>query len=258
MIIRTTRMQRCIVTDAIIIRRGRFGEFHKSLTLLTPDLGLVSATAYGAYKMQSRLRMASEPFTHCAAQLYHNPVSHSYKVTDLEVRESFTRLEADLARIGAASIWVEVVQKSYAAGDLSGSLFRLLLDCLRLVDHADPRDAGYVTIQFLWRFLALSGSQPDTEHCDACGTALGESAPGFYDTRSGALLCEACSLPGHLRIAAGGRRYLAAGSSLPLAEACALRLDARSFVALRGALLDITQAVLEGELATLRCLGAAP
>ena len=51
-------MERSISTNAIIIRRERFGEFHKGLTLLTSDLGLVSATAYGAYKMQSRLRYA--------------------------------------------------------------------------------------------------------------------------------------------------------------------------------------------------------
>jgi DNA repair protein RecO len=251
-------MQRTILTDAIIIRRGRFGEFHKSLTLLTPSMGLVAATAYGAYKMQSSLRMASEPFTHCAAQLYHNPVSHSFKVTELEARESFPRLQADLARIGAASLWVEVVQKSYAAGDLSGSLYALLLECLRLVDKADPRDAQYLTIQFLWRFLALSGSQPDVEHCESCGTSLGESAAGFYSPRSGSVLCEGCSAPEHLRLSAGARRYLAAGSVLPLAEAAALRLDARAFHSLREALFGITRAVLEGDLATVRCLGAAP
>ncbi len=258
MICGATPMQRCILTDAIIIRRGRFGEFHKSLTLLTPGMGLVAATAYGAYKTQSRLRMASEPFTHCAAQLYLNPVSHSCKVTELEVRESFPRLQADLARIGAASLWVEVVQKSYAAGDLSGALYALFLECLRLVERADPRDAQYITIQFLWRFLALSGSQPDVEACDSCGLALGVAAEGFYDTRSGSLLCEGCSAPEQLRIPAGARRYLAAGSILPLPEACALRLDTRSFHSLREALYGITRAVLEGDLATVRCLGAVP
>ena len=56
-------MYRSISTQAIVIRRERLGEFHKSLTLLTSDLGLISATAYGAYKMHSHLRVGSEPFT---------------------------------------------------------------------------------------------------------------------------------------------------------------------------------------------------
>ncbi len=52
-------MYRSISTQAIVIRRERSGEFHKNLTLLTSDLGLINATAYGAYKMHSRLRMGS-------------------------------------------------------------------------------------------------------------------------------------------------------------------------------------------------------
>ena len=56
-------MYRSISTHAIVIRRERSGEFHKSLSLLTTDLGLINAIAYGAYKMNSGLRMGSEPFT---------------------------------------------------------------------------------------------------------------------------------------------------------------------------------------------------
>ncbi len=251
-------MQRSIQTDAIIIRRGRYGEFHKSLTLLTPGMGLVSATAYGAYKMQSRLRMASEPFTHCAAALYHNPVSRSYKVTELEARETFPRLQADLARIGAASLWVEVVQRSYAAGDLSGDLFRLFLECLRLVDRAEPREAGYVTIQFLWRFLALAGNQPDVEHCDCCGAVLGDAAAGVLEARAAAIVWGTCGAPGARVRAAGARRYLAASAALPLDGACALRLDGRALASLQQALLAVARSVLEGELVTVRSLGVAP
>jgi DNA repair protein RecO (recombination protein O) len=247
-------MERSISTNAIIIRRERVGEFHKGLTLLTSDLGLVSATAYGAYKMQSRLRMGSEPFTHCRALLYHNPVSRSYKVTDLEVRESFERLQADLPRIAAASLWVEVVQKSYAAGELSDLLYRLFLDCLRLLDRGDPRDTPYITIQFLWRFLALSGYQLDTSRCDRCARPYGDSSAAYYDAAANALFCEACSQPSHL--AAGGLRYLEASSSLGLEQAATIRLDAASLASLRQAVLEVTQAVLEGQLATIRYLGA--
>jgi DNA repair protein RecO len=250
-------MERSISTHAIVIRRERSGEFHKGLTLLTSDLGLVRATAYGAYKMQSRLRMASEPFTSCTAQLYHNPVSHTYKVTELEVSEIFSQLQAALPRIATASLWAEVVVKSYAAGELSDQLYHLFLDCLRLLDRTVTRDIPYVAIQFLWRFLALSGSQPDTARCDACGRPFGESSPAFYDPRANCLSCEACSFPGHLRLSAGGRRYLEASSSLALLPASSLRLDASSLAPLRETILGITQAVLEGELSTIRYLGAA-
>src|SRR5271157_1433784 len=173
-------MYRSISTQAIVIRRERLGEFHKSLTLLTSDLGLISAAAYGAYKMHSHLRVGSEPFTWSTTVLYHNPVKKSYKVTDLDIQESFPGLQSDLSRLAAASLWAEVVQKSFGAGEMTGVLFKLFLDCLRLLDAPDLVREPYVTIQFLWRFLSLAGYQPETRACERCGAALGDTQPAYY------------------------------------------------------------------------------
>jgi DNA repair protein RecO (recombination protein O) len=250
-------MERSISTEAVIIRRERSGEFHKGLTLLTSDLGLVRATAYGAYRMHSRLRMASEPFTACRAQLYHNPVQHTHKVTELGVRESFPHLQAELERITTASLWAEAILRSYAAGDQSDQLYRLLRGCLRLLDGVESRGVPYVSLQFLWRFLGLLGSRPDPTRCDSCGRLLTGPAAVFYNTRSNTMACEACAIPGLYRIPAGGRMYLEASTALPLAAAAALRLEPAGLAALGQAVLAVTQAVLEGELATVRHLAGA-
>ena len=132
-------MYRSISTQAIVIRRERIGEFHKSLSLLTSDLGLITAMAYGAYKPQSRLRLGSEPFTWSAVHLYHNPVRKSYKITDIEIHASFEGLQQDLSRLAAASLWAEVIQKSFGAGEMSGGLFGLFQESLGLLERADPR-----------------------------------------------------------------------------------------------------------------------
>ena len=249
-------MYRSISTQAIVIRRERYGEFHKSLSLLTADLGLIAATAYGAYKMHSSLRMGSEPFTWARVTLYHNPVKRSYKVTDLDVRESFAGLQSDLSRLAAASLWAEVVQKSYGAGEVSGMLFQLFLDCLRLLDASDARREQYVTIQFLWRFLSLAGYRPDIAACDACGAALGEARPAYYSVPSNAVLCPPCG--GHLEdvLPAGSLRYLDASLARPIDEAVDITMEAAGLRALRDTLPRMVQSVLEGELASLRWVGA--
>jgi DNA repair protein RecO (recombination protein O) len=250
------RMYRCISTQAIVIRRERYGEFHKSLSLLTSDLGLISATAYGAYKMHSRLRMGSEPFTWSRTLLYHNPVKHSYKVTDMEIRGSFSGLQADLSRVAAASLWAEVVQKSYGAGETSDMLFHLFRESLALLESADARREPYVTLQFLWRFLSLAGYQPDLASCDNCGTPIGDTQPVHYSGRANAVLCADCGSQLGNPLPAGALRYLEATQALALDRAVDVQLEPAGLRALRGALPRMVQSVLEGELASLPWVGA--
>jgi DNA repair protein RecO (recombination protein O) len=249
-------MYRSIATDAVVIRRERMGEFHKSLTLLTSGLGLVTATAFGAYKSKSLLRMGSEPFTHSRASLYHDPVRGTYKVTELEVRESFERMRQDFDGVCAASLWAEVVQRSFGAGETSDALFRLFLGCLRVLDSPGAPPAAYATLQFLWRFLSLAGYVPDPAACDRCGRPLEAEPRAFFEPPAGVFLCPSCARPSSLPLPAGARRYLAACDLLSLKEAAGVRLERESLAALQEFLFSAVQSVLEGELKTLRFQGA--
>ncbi len=243
-------MYRSISTQAIVIRRARVGEFHKSLALLTEDLGLITATAYGAYKAQSRLRLGSEPFTWCTAHLYHNPVKKSYKVTELEISASFEGLQADLGRLAAASLWAEIAQKSYGAGEMSGGLFGLFRDCLSLLEGADPAQEQYLTLQFLWRFLGLAGYQPELGTCSSCGAALGGKG-AWALPRSLGLLCSACAGGQGVAIPPGALRFVAATQDQPLPLASSVQLEAAARAALRAGLLSLVQSVLEGPLTSI-------
>ena len=250
------KMYRNVSTQAIVIRRERLGEFHKSLVLLTADMGLVRAVAYGAYRMKSPLRMGSEPFTVSLARLYNNPVKQSYKVTELEVRRTFDSLVKDFSRVAAASLWAEVVLKSYAAGETSDELFRLFLGALQLLDETETRGEPYVMIQFLWRFLSLAGYQPVTDACCQCGAPFHQRSASFSPAVHG-FLCSNCVPANSRSVPAGALRYLAASGELPLSSAAGITLDAAALSALRHAMPLMVQAVLEGELITLRSAGAA-
>jgi DNA repair protein RecO len=247
---------RTVSTSAIVIRRERMGESHKDLVLLTADLGLVRATAYGAWKMHSTLRTGSEPFAHSLVRLYHDPVRNTYKVTDLEVRESFDGLSADLGRIEAASLWAEVVLKSIAAGETTAGLYRLLLDCLRALEAGTADRAPYATVQFLWRFLDLAGYRPDASACERCGRSFGESEGAAWLAAPGGIACGACAGSAGLPLSAGARRYLEASRDRDLGAALAISLDPWSLAGLGKALQHAIRGVLETDLASLRALGA--
>ena len=243
-------MYRSVSTQAIVVRRARVGEFHKSLSLLTEDLGLISATAYGAYKAQSRLRLGSEPFTWCTAQLYHNPVKKSYKITELEISSSFEGLQADLGRLAAASLWAEIVQKSYGAGEMSGGLFGLFRDSLSLVERADAAQEQCLTLQFLWRFLGLAGYQPEIGACSSCGAVL-EGRGAWVLPQSHGLACAPCAGQQGIALPAGALRFIAATQDLPLFQAMSVQLEAGARAALRSGLLALVQSVLEGPLTSI-------
>jgi DNA repair protein RecO len=243
---------RTVSTPAIVIRRERMGESHKGLVLLAEGLGLLRATAYGAWKMHSGIRLGSEPFVHSLARLYHDPVKNTWKVTDLEVRESFEGLRAELPRMEAASLWAEVVQKSIAAGETAGGLFRLLLDCLRALEAGSVDRVAYATTQFLWRFLDLAGYRPDPCACERCGRSFRETEGASWLGASGTLACAACAGGTGFAISAGARRYLEATRDLDLAAALAVSLDAASLAGVERALAFAIRGVLETDLASLR------
>jgi DNA repair protein RecO (recombination protein O) len=250
-------MYRSIATDAVVIRRERLGEFHKSLTLLTSSLGLITATAFGAYKTRSSLRMGSEPLTHSRVRLYLDPVRRSYKVTELDVRESFEGVRGDIEKICAASLWAEVAQRSLGAGETSDALYALFTGCLRLLDPSDAPPAPYLTVQFLWRFLSLAGYVPDPTSCDGCGSRLEGESVSFFDPSASVFLCGRCARPSSAPLPAGARRYLGASEALSLSAAAVIRLEGESLRLLERCLLSAVQSVLEGELKSLRVLGAS-
>jgi DNA repair protein RecO (recombination protein O) len=243
---------RTVSTPVIVIRRERMGESHKGLVLLTADRGLLRAAAYGAWKMHSTLRTGSEPFAHSLARLYHDPVKNTWKVTDLEMRESFDGLRADLARIEAASLWAEVVLKSIAAGETSSGVFRLMLTCLRALEASGSERVPYVTVQFLWRFLDLAGYRPDASACERCGRAFGAAEGAIWLAAPGGIACSACTGGKGMALSAGARRYLEASRSLDLEQALAVRLDPASLAGLGRAVRHAIRDVLETDLASLR------
>ncbi len=247
-------MQRSSTTPAIVLRKARVGEIHKSLTLLTPERGLLLVMAYGALKIGSRLATASEPFHLLKAWLYHDPVRDQYKLTDVESLAAHDELRRSVAKFYTASLWAETCLRSFGGGQESEALFRLLAEGLRLLDLAPAGGEPRLNAQFLVRFLAVSGHRLEPELCGRCGLAFEPQATVFASREEGVLMCSSCRGEGSsLALPPGARRYLAATFPLPLAQAAAVGLEQASLLALRAALYLLVQASLEAPLRTLDC-----
>lgn len=246
-------MHRSSSTLAIVLRKTRVGEIHKSLTLLTPTIGLVNAMAHGALKIKSRLRTASEPFHLLKVYLYHEPVKNQYKITDMESIYSCEGIRRSVAKYYTASLWAEAALKSYGGGESYAGLFRLLTDGLKLLDLAPAGRELLISIQVLARFLALSGHSVELDACARCQLPFESQGPVFLSQEDGAFVCAACACAGNLSLPAGARYYLEKTINLPLAQAAVVGLEQASLRALRDAAYFLVQNSLESSLNSLHC-----
>ncbi len=245
-------MFRTSSTEAIVLRKVRVGEIHKSLTLLSPTLGLLNAMAHGAYKMRSRLRTASEPFSVIRAYLYHEPVKNQYKVTDIEAIDSLEGIRASVLRFFTASLWAEVCLKSFGGGEGFAELYRLLREALRVLARCGEAAVGGLSVQFLARFLDLLGHRPNLSHCSSCGAEL-EPASGAYVSEEGSLLCPLCAHPDAPHLPGGALRYLQATVGIELAQAVRIGLEARALEAAKEVLYGLVRRSIEADLNAVRC-----
>lgn len=245
-------MFRTSSTEAIVLRKVRVGEIHKSLTLLSPTLGLLSVMAHGAYKMRSRLRTASEPFSVIRAYLYHEPVKNQYKVTDIEPIDSLEGIRASVLRFFTASLWAEVCLKSYGGGEGFAELYRLLREALRVLAGCGEAAVGGLSVQFLARFLELLGHRANLSHCSACGAEL-EPASGAYVSEEGSLLCPLCAHAEAPHLPGGALRYLQATEGMELARAARIGLEARALEAAKEVLYGLVRRSIEADLNAVRC-----
>ena len=247
-------MPRNIRCEGIVLKSGRVGEIHKSVTFLTPDSGVVEAIAHGVYKGKGKLSSGTDPFARSILYLYYEPVKQSYKVVDLEVLDLFEGVREDLDRYYAATLWAEVILKSHAGGGGWPELFALLTGSLEeLAAREDPK---VVEIQFLWRYVAHAGFLPDLRACGSCGKGVEEQAEVYHRRSQGDFVCSDCAEEEGLRredalLSAGAKRYLLHSEQLPLREALTIGLAALAKKQAARILYAFVQDMVETPLRTL-------
>ena len=245
-------MYRNYIKEALFLKKYRIGEFHKGVVMLTPDSGMLNAIAHGAYKLKSRLRTATEQFTYTKVYIYRDPVKDSYKITDVEVKDSFDFILNSLVKYYHASLWAEIVLKSFGGGRESEYTFELLLDSLRILNNGDERDSVYVSCQFIWRFLTISGLKPELSYCSHCGRFLDVNERVVFVKGSAAIVCSLCAGRGGYTLFQGARAYLEKTQSLLLRYAVKVRLEEQALVSLKKILYQLIQANLEIELNSIK------
>jgi DNA repair protein RecO (recombination protein O) len=188
--------------EGIVLRTHKLGEADRIVTLLTKHHGQVRAVAKGVRKTASRFGARLEPFNVSDLQLYEG--KNLDTVNQVEGLESYGGIVAgDYLLYTAGSVMLETAER-LTRETSNPQQYSLLLGAIRSLARRD-QEAQLVLDAYLLRALALAGWKPETTLCNLCGV----SSPVSLQVSSGQSSCEACAVPGSVRLGEVGFVHLA-------------------------------------------------
>jgi len=197
------------VTQGLVLKEIRYKEYDRILTLLTPALGVVSASAKSSLRLKSKLFSACGLF--CYSEFTLVPGRNMYTVRDAEVKNVFHGISDSIEGMSLAMYMAEMAAALSPTGAEAEKELRLLLNCLYLLSEkkAAPRTVKAV---FELRTMSECGFLPQLVCCRDC--AAYDGAAFYFDAEEGYLLCESCAAR------AGKRSNLDAGALFALRHIC--------------------------------------
>ena len=241
------RVPRVTKTEAVVLKRRRFGDSDRIVTLLTPARGKLDAVAKGTLRPRSKLA------THVEVLLAHGRTLGI--VTQAQTIEPFAAMRDDLERLSAGLYLLELADRFTVEEAEADAAYVLLLTALLRLLRGDGQQL--VVRSFELALLEATGFQPEWQRCAACRSDV--TADGLvWSPLAGGLLCERCreSHPEAEPIAVPVVKVLRLIQDAPYEEAARVRLNERVAAGMEGVMHDLVRAMAERDLGSARFLAA--
>ncbi len=157
-------------TTAIVLRLVDFSETSLVVTLLTRDLGRISALAKGARRLKGPFEGSLDLLSVCSVTLIAKPGDMLDLLTESKLRRRFRGGERTLSRTYAGFYIAETLRWWLADDERHEAVFDLTLAALGLVDGTGP--VAETLLAFDCQCLRLLGHAPTTDVCCVCGVKL--------------------------------------------------------------------------------------
>lgn len=174
-----------IKTKAIVTRATPYKESDMIVTLISVDLGKITASARGCLKPKAKLRFAAEPFNFGEYVL--SGKNDRYVITECNQIESFSGITADLSRYYAGFSILDALEKLSREAD--ARIFALALKSLNELAYGEESTADEAVTEFLKGALMLGGVSLGFGHCNSCKCVLDGTA--YFSDKDG-VVCPHC------------------------------------------------------------------
>lgn len=179
-----------IKTKGIIIKRVKYGEADRVLTVFTEDLGKIQVLARGIRRGKSKLAGILELFSLVQLELVRGRTWDV--VIGAHALNNFLGLKTDFKKVSFAHFSAEFIDKFTEEGGRDKRLYVLFRNLfLNLDKFAGKKDYLWALISDEWRILEYLGVMPRLTHCAGCGLSL--SGAKILSLGEGGLYCANCA-----------------------------------------------------------------
>lgn len=201
-------------TEAIVLRKLRYGEADSVLQLYTREHGRVGAIAKGVRRSRSRFGGRLEPFFRLEVIL-HEGRGDLATITSAETLDGHAGLRAGAETIDAASKCGDFVLRLLDERERNEPAFNLLSNYLSLLDADRAAARTAVGLAFRAKMLLAAGFSPELGACVQCGAREGIVA---FSPAAGGVVCADCRTAGDFDFGAEAHGFLGAAFGTPLAD----------------------------------------
>lgn len=174
-------------TKALVLRAVDYKESDKILTLLTPELGKITASARGCRKKGSTIAAACQLL--CWSEMVLYDYNGRWSVKEAATERQFRGVRDDLDKLALACYFSEVTELLAVEGMTSPELLSLILNSLHVLDQMQ-KPLSLVKAAFELKAMCLAGYDPLLNSCAVCGVETPEE-PRLH-LKEGVLHCARC------------------------------------------------------------------
>jgi DNA repair protein RecO (recombination protein O) len=199
-------------TEAFVLKTIDWREADRLYYLFTPHEGLITAILRSAAKPQNKLAGHLPAFAKVKVMIGRGKQDH---LAGTQLITDYANLRTDLRNLSLAASIVELFLGEVSTGP-KWKEFQLLEEIFTLLndDHLQADQKLSLVRAFLWKFLSMSGWQPQLDHCLVCKQAV-ES--GFYWPGNG-IVCAEHKTPNALSMSHDLLQFLREILSRPLSD----------------------------------------
>lgn len=176
-----------VETTGLVTREIKYGDTSRIITIITPDMGKISAITSKFKGGKSKALPSLQLFSYSRFVLFSGSEKGLYRINEADIIEPFKNIREDFLAIIYASYFCDVANHITVENEGDAEFLRLLLNLFYALSKNGAEHDKIKTV-FEWKTAVLEGYAPDLGKCSSCGA----EEVAYLDMGKGVGLCKKC------------------------------------------------------------------